>query len=171
MESLNFIYNNNFINYLSDNPALYFVFLIICSFIFAKIVDVIFIKFLSKLVKKTKSEIDDKILFSIHQPLYYSLLFIGFRFSISIKDFYLTQNHIFIITAILKSISIILWSIALFRIFMLLINWYTSKSANSKLIDSKLLPLFDNIGKIIIFSGGAYLVMVSWGVNPVGWLA
>ena len=99
------------------------------------------------------------------------MLFIGFRFSISIKDFYLTQNHIFIITAILKSISIILWSIALFRIFMLLINWYTSKSANSKLIDSKLLPLFDNIGKIIIFSGGAYLVMVSWGVNPVGWLA
>ena len=171
MESLNFIYNNNFINYLSDNPALYFLFLIICSFICAKIIDVIFIKFLSKLVKKTKSQLDDKILKTIHKPLYYSLLFIGIRFSISIKDFYLTENHIFIITATLKSVSTILWSIALFKIFMLLINWYTSKSANSKLINSKLLPLFDNIGKIIIFSGAAYLIMVSWGVNPVGWLA
>ena len=35
----------------------------------------------------------------------------------------------------------------------------------------KLLPLFDNIGKIIIFLATVYFVMISWGVNPVGWLA
>ncbi len=175
MKSLNFIYNNNFTNYFSDllsnNPSLYFLFLIICSFVFAKIIDIIFINFLFRLVKKTKTNIDDKIIETIHKPLYYSLLFVGLRFSISIKNFYLSQNIIFVITAALKTISILLWSVALFKIFILLINWSVSKSTNSKLINSKLLPLFDNLSKIVIFSGAAYLVMVSWGINPVGWLA
>ena len=175
MESLNFIYNNSFLIYfldfLSDNPILYFLILILLSFVFAKIIDLIFIKFLSRLVIKTKNNIDDKIIQIIHKPLYYSLLFIGFRFSMSIENFYLSSTFISVSTSILKSISILLWSIGLFKIFILLINWYSSKSVNSKLINSKLLPLFDNLGKIVIFSGAGYLIMQSWGINPVGWLA
>ena len=182
MESLNFIYNPDFVNYISDllfnYPFLGFLFLIIISFIVAKIIDLVFIKFLFRLVKNTKTDIDDEIIETIHKPFYYSLLFIGIRFSISVINnitknevFHLSENIIFIITASLKTISILIWSIAIFKIFMLLIKWYTSGSDNSKLINSKLLPLFDNISKIIIFSGSAYLIMVSWGINPVGWLA
>ena len=42
------------------------------------------------------------------------------------------------------------------------------KSNNN--VKSKLLPLFDNMGKIVIFLGTVYFVMISWGINPVGWL-
>ena len=77
----------------------------------------------------------------------------------------------FVFTAILKSVAVFLWSFAFFKIFVLLVKTYSSKSSNSKLINSKLLPLFDNIGKIIIFVSASYMVMVSWGINPVGWLA
>ena len=159
------------LSYLHQNPLVYFFVLIILSFIFAKVVDIVFINFLFKITNKTKTDVDDQIIKTIHKPLYYSLLFIGLRFSISIKNFYLTQNIIFIITGLLKTISILLWSIALFKIFILLINWYASKSSNSKLINSKLFPLFDNLSKITIISLAAYLIMISWGINPVGWLA
>ena len=175
MESLNFMSNGETIlfllDFLSKNILVYFLILISLSIVGAKLIDLIFIKFLKNLVHKTKSDFDDKILDLIHRPLYYSLLFIGFGFSISIENFYLSSNIIFVINAIMKSILIVLWSIAFLKIFVLLIQISSSKSSNSKLLSSKLVPLFDNIGKIIIFTGSIYLIMVSWGMNPVGWLA
>ena len=69
----------------------------------------------------------------------------------------------------MKTFAILIWAKALFKVFMILFNWYSSKSNND--VKVKLLPLFDNIGKIIIFLATVYFVMISWGVNPVGWLA
>ena len=175
MESLNFMSNGEsvlfLLDFLSKNILVYFLILISLSIVGAKLIDLIFIKFLKNLVHKTKSDFDDKILDLIHRPLYYSLLFIGFGFSISIENFYLSSNIIFVVNAIMKSLLIVLWSIAFLKIFVLLIQISSSKSSNSKLLSSKLVPLFDNIGKIIIFTGSTYLIMVSWGMNPVGWLA
>ena len=33
------------------------------------------------------------------------------------------------------------------------------------------MPLFDNLGKIIIFIAVVYFVFISWGINVTGWLA
>ena len=175
MEVLNFISNGEsvlfFLDFISKNILAYFLILITLSFIGAKLIDLIFIKFLRNLVNKTKSDLDDKILDFIHRPVYYSLLFIGFGFSISIENFYLSSYMIFVFNAIMKSFLIVLWAFAFFKIFVLLVKISSSKSSNSKLLSSKLVPLFDNIGKIIIFTGSTYLIMISWGMNPVGWLA
>ena len=173
MESLNLIFIKNYFNQFSSlfdkSPIIYFCILIFLSFIAAKIIDIIFLRFLTKLVSKTRTNIDDKIISILHKPFYYSLLFVGFN--LSIKSLLLSDKFIFIISALLKSYAIIIWSIALLKIFLLLIDWYSSKSKSSKTVNLKLLPLFDNIGKIIIFLSAAYFMMISWGVNPVGWLA
>ena len=175
MDSLNFIYNGEsvlfFLDFLSKYPIVYFLILILFSFLAAKIIDIVFIRFLVKITAKTATNIDDKIVDYIHKPVYYSLLFIGFRYSFIIINDNLNANLLFVFTAILKSVAVFLWSFAFFKIFVLLVKTYSSKSSNSKLINSKLLPLFDNIGKIIIFVSASYMVMVSWGINPVGWLA
>ena len=156
--------------FFSDYPFVYFIFLVIISIIFAKIIDFIFTSLLSKVVKKTNNEIDDKMIEIIHKPIYYSFLFIGLRIAISIQSLALNQNIIFVFSGILKTMAIFIWCVALFKIFILLINWYSSKDGE-KNVNLKLLPLFDNLGKIVIFLGAAYFVMISWGVNPVGWLA
>ena len=157
--------------FFSDYPFVYFIFLVIISIIFAKIIDFIFTSLLSKVVKKTNNEIDDKMIEIIHKPIYYSFLFIGLRIAISIQSLALNQNIIFVFSGILKTMAIFIWCVALFKIFILLINWYSSKNGDKKNVNLKLLPLFDNLGKIVIFLGAAYFVMISWGVNPVGWLA
>tara|TARA_B110000014_G_scaffold216456_1_gene170572 strand:+ start:774 stop:1838 length:1065 start_codon:yes stop_codon:yes gene_type:complete len=169
LEAVKSTYNLIF-DFLHQNPFIHFLVLLCFSFVFAKVIDIIFISFLSKLVKKTKSKVDDTIIEVLHKPIYYSLLFIGIRFSVSIDHLSLNQNIIFIITGILKTFAILLWGKALFRVFILLFDWYSSKN-NQDNVKLKLLPLFDNIGKILIFLGSAYFVMVSWGINPVGWLA
>ena len=169
MEAVKSTYNLIF-DSLQQNPFIYFIALVCLSFISAKVIDVIFISFLSRAVKKTKTKIDDTIIEVLHKPIYYSFLFIGLRFSISIDNINFSQNTIFIITGFLKTFAIVIWAKALFRVFILLFDWYSSKN-NQNDMKLKLLPLFDNIGKILIFLGSAYFVMVSWGINPVGWLA
>tara|TARA_Y100000746_G_scaffold5314_2_gene5032 strand:- start:92 stop:1144 length:1053 start_codon:yes stop_codon:yes gene_type:complete len=165
LENIKSIYQLLF-DYLNQNPFIHFVVLIVASILCAKIIDIIFISFLSRLVQKTKTTIDDTIIEILHKPIYYSLLFLGIRFSLSLLNL---GNVIFIITGCLKTLAILIWAKAIFNIFLLLFNWYSSKSSSTA--KRKLLPLFDNFGKIIIFVGTVYFVMVSWGINPVGWLA
>ena len=157
--------------FFSSNPIIYFIFLVLVSIIFAKIIDIIFISLFHRIVKKTNNDIDDKMVEIIHKPIYYSFLFVGLRIAISVKNLALNENIIFVISSIFKTIAIFIWGIALFKIFILLINWYSSKNGNKQSVNLKLLPLFDNLGKIVIFLTGAYFIMISWGVNPVGWLA
>ena len=54
---------------------------------------------------------------------------------------------------------------------MQLVAWYSGRDKGNKLVDKKLLPLFDNIGKIIIFIAAVYFIFLSWDVNLTGWLA
>ena len=168
MEELKSIYQAA-IDCLNQNPFIHFGVLIILSFIVAKIIDIIFISLLLRLTKKTKTQIDDAIIETLHHPIYYSLLFLGFSFSISVDNLNLSENIIFIIIGLLKTLIILFWSRALFKTFILLFDWYSSKTDNN--VKQKLLPLFDNIGKIVIFLGAIYFIMISWGINPVGWLA
>ena len=168
MEAIKTTYKLLF-DYLNQNPLIHFITFIFLSFVLAKIIDIIFISFLSRLVRKTQTTIDDTIIKILHKPIYYSLLFLGIRISISIDNLNLSQNIIFIVTGLLKTFIILFWAKALFKVFILLFDWYSSKSNNN--VKIKLLPLFDNVGKILIFLGAAYFVMISWGINPVGWLA
>ncbi len=168
MEQLKSMYQHLF-DYLNQYPIVHFIILIACALILAKIIDIIFISFLSRLVRQTKSTIDDTIIDTLHKPIYYTLLFLGIRFSISVKNLNLSDEIVFIAAGALKSFAILIWAKALFNTFLLVFKWYSSKNNNP--VKQKLLPLFDNMGKIIIFLGTVYFIMISWGVNPVGWLA
>ena len=178
MESLNIIinqfgqllYDNAFMRFiLNERSFIHFVSLLCLSIFATYVIDIIFIRFLSRLVKRTKSDIDDQIIAIIHGPLKTSISYLSLAFVLSIYP--LSDLSLFIILGLFKTLVTVQWATAIFKIFILLINWYASSSSNSKLVNSKLLPLFDNMGKIIIFIGAAYLIMASWGINPVGWLA
>ena len=92
-----------------SNPALKSIVLVIASIIAAKLVDIIFTFIFKRLVDKTKTRLDDKILQLLHKPIFYSILFIGF--SVAVKtatiDFervrYLRENGIAGVTTPLKS--------------------------------------------------------------------
>tara|TARA_S200000501_G_scaffold214045_1_gene200987 strand:- start:3352 stop:4284 length:933 start_codon:yes stop_codon:yes gene_type:complete len=118
---------------------------------------------------KTKTTIDDHIIDILHRPIYLSILFIGLGFSASLLD--ILSSIQFIINGSLKTIIVIIWGSAIFKSFIYIIKWYSSKSGLRKQNQKRLMPLFDNLGKIIIFIGVVYFVFISWGINVTGWLA
>ena len=142
---------------------------IICVFssiVAAKLADWIISRTLSRLVDRTSSTIDDKIIQILHRPIYYSILFIGL--GISVKAFSLPEVLSFVLLGLFKTIAVIIWSFALFQSFMHFIIWYGRQSKKDNIFQKHTLPLFDNVGKVIIFILGAFLILLSWGINVTG---
>ena len=66
---------------------------------------------------------------------------------------------------------IIVWATAIFKAFVQFVKWYGKSANRNKLFQQRMVPLFDNIGKLIIFLGCAYFLFKSWGWDVTGWLA
>ena len=160
---------SNLLNNLSDNKPLLALIYIVLSFVGAFIIDKIFISFLKIIVKRSKTDLDDKIIDVLHKPLYYSILFFGLNIAIKLLD--LPENIIFSFICILKTIIVIVWGLALFRSFIILIEWASKKSRQASFIQSKTIPLFENVGKIVIFLLVVYFIMLTWDIDVTAWVA
>ena len=151
---------------LIKEPIIRAIFCIVGSFVAAKISDWIITRILSRLVDRTSSSIDDKIVQIFHRPIYYSILFIGL--GISVKVFHLPEALSFVILGFFKTICIIIWSVALFQSFMHFINWYSNQEKDGTIIQAHTLPLFDNIGKVAILMLAIYCILISWKIDVTG---
>ena len=90
-------------------PLLAFLYIVL-SFIGAFIIDKIFISIFKAVVRKSKTDLDDKLVDTIHKPLYYSILFFGFNIALKLLD--LPESIVFSCSGILKTAIVILWSFA-----------------------------------------------------------
>jgi len=133
------------------------------------VIDKIFISVFRALVRKSNTDLDDKIVEVIHKPLYYSILFFGFN--IAIKLLVLPENVIFSFIGILKTIVVILWAFAILKSFIIIIEWISNRNKQNSFIQARTLPLFENLGKIIIFLLCIYFIMLSWNIDVTAWVA
>ena len=156
-------------NYLTDNEILLFVICISLSFISAFVIDKIFILIVKKIVKKTKTDIDNKLIDVLHPAVYKTILYTGFYIAIGMVVF--PDKLEFVLKGLIKSMIVIYWSLAIFRSFIVIINWASNQDNDKGLIKKKTIPLFDNLGKIIIFLFSIYFVMLCWGINVTAWIA
>ena len=160
---------SNLLNNLSENKPLLALIYTILSFIAAFIIDKIFISFLKIIAKRSKTDLDDKLIDTLHKPIYYSILFFGFNLSIKLLD--LPEIVIYSSVGVFKTLIVIMWSFALFGSFMILIQWASKETRQVSFIQAKTLPLFENLGKIIIFVLCIYFIMMTWGINVTAWAA
>ena len=154
---------------LIKQPVIQAILYVIGSLAAAKIADWIITTILYRLANRTSSTIDDRIIQILHRPIYYSILFMGLGISITLLQ--LPEIITFIFIGLFKSMAILIWSVALFQAFMHFINWYSQQTKGKSIVQTHTLPLFDNVGKVIIFMVAVYFIFISWDFNVTGWLA
>ena len=156
-------------NLILSNTALKGLALIVVSIISAKIVDIIFSLIFKRLVKTTKTTLDDKILQLLHKPIFYSILFVGFI--LPIKTIALPEYVEFVLVGCFKTVTTIIWLFVISKILVMSMDWASRQTASSNILQKNTLPLFNNLGKIGIGLFGAYLIFLSWDININGILA
>jgi len=151
-----------------SNPIILSVLIILGAVIAAKITDMIFTRIFKRIVNKTQTNFDDRILELLHRPIFYSILFIGF--SVAVKTAELPNYIDYALVGIFKTSTILIWLFVVMKVLILSMEWASQKTSNP-LLQQKTLPLFNNLGKIAIGMFGIYFIFLSWDININGILA
>jgi small-conductance mechanosensitive channel len=143
--------------------------LIVAGFLLlAKAAELVFSRTLTRITRRTKTDVDDETIAILHRPLFLSVFFIGLAVATHQVPFPQIAHDA--ILSILKTLAVLTWLGVLFR----LTNVYFSAhraSEGSRFLDPRTVPLYNNMIKIAGVAGGIYLVIVAWHVDATAWLA
>ncbi len=122
---------------------------------------------LGHLAGLTTSLVDDQILAYLRKPVFTTVFFFGLTLAVNAAQLYagteLTLN--LLLSAIVAS-----WMRATLKVSSSLLgNLQNQRRFN--LIQPRTVPLFDMSVKVLTLLVGSYVLLLIWGVNPVGWLA
>ena len=151
-----FIVSNHFLKSAS---------IVLLSIVFAKLVDVVFTIVFRRMVDKTATKLDDKILHLLHKPIFYSILFIGFSLSVKIAP--LPDYVDYAMTGIFKTITIVIWLFVVSKILLMSMEWASRKTRSNSLLQKNTVPLFNNLGKIAIGIFGVYFILLKCLTLPL----
>ncbi len=122
---------------------------------------------LGRLANMTNSVLDDQILQQLRKPVFTTVLFFGLTLAVTAAQLpFGTQ----LIVEVLLSIIVVSWMSASFRISTSLLDILGHQSRFS-LVEARTMPMIDLSAKLITILVGSYVLLLVWGINPVGWLA
>ncbi|MEW5897032.1 MAG: mechanosensitive ion channel family protein [Nanoarchaeota archaeon] len=175
MEEILLQWRENMLYWLSQVPyGSYFwekyvfsVLILIVAAVGAKLLLVIFEKYLHKFARKTKTEIDDLIFDKTKKPLFYFVLVLGLKFSLLNLSVNGTVNKI------VNSLTAVVFVFLLARIVGVVIEaWGKSLAKRTESeIDDVLMPLFHKFTKIVFVIIALLWVLDIWQVNITPYLA
>jgi len=123
----------------------------------------------TKVVGKTKTEVDDRLLEAAHWPLWVSVFLIGLRMGVArlpLAD--LTEQRI---VDALQTVALLFWVVAALRASGVLLRALARRRSRGALVSRHTEPLFENLAKVAIVILGAYLAINAWGADVSGLLA
>ena len=162
---------NEFINLFGKNNVFdgFVVFFLFC--LIGLLVNFLLEKTLLGFTRKTKTDIDDKIIAVVKKPLYFSFVLAGFYFAIGM--FGISAGKVTFSADILKTMALLIWTLAGFRLSKILMIDIAPKlvSKTKTKLDDELLPLAKNmINLILIFLFLGVFFMI-WNIDIAPLLA
>ena len=122
---------------------------------------------LARLANMTDSLLDDDVLQYVRKPAFTSVLYFGLSLAANIAPLPFGKQ---LIINILLSVIIGSWMRASILISTVLLDTLEQHDSFS-LIEIRTKPIFDLTAKILTILVGSYLLLLIWGINPLGWLA
>lgn len=139
------------------------------SLVAALLIELLFRKVITRLVRLTKSTVDDEIARSIRQPIYLSTIIACIAWALRVAPMHATVVRI--ADATLWTIAIVLWSITLARVSSLVFSAIAQRSGSDSFVRVSTQPIFEIFSKLGLFGASSYAIMLAWNINVGAWLA
>ena len=157
------------LSFVGHNHYFQALFVIALSLIAAKGVDIVVTRVFFRLAKRTHSDLDDQLIRILHRPIFYTVLLIGLWLVLVLLVEDLPSRTFG--TKVIKTLIVFHWALFGIRAAKLILSWVTKDNRQIGMVQATTRPLFEIAAKVILFALAVYLVMILWGINPVGWLA
>jgi len=122
---------------------------------------------LGRVARLTDSTLDDGIVQDLRKPIFTTVLYLGLTLAAQAAKF---PAGTAVIVNLLLSVIVASWMRATLRISGSLLE-LLEKNGRFTLIETRTVPLLDLTIKLGAILVGSYLLLLIWGINPVGWLA
>jgi len=137
-------------------------------FVLAYIARGIVIRSLAGLASRSATTLDDDIITYLRRPLFLAIFLFGLTLATRTAD--LPAGTEFMVNGLL-SLIIVSWIGALMNISSILLKALGNQKGRMKVIEERTIPILELVFKILILLVGSYILLLVWGINPVGWLA
>lgn len=142
---------------------------IVGSAVAAKIIDLVLCGAVGRLAKRTRTEIDEKLIALLHGPVYTTVLLVGLYWAV--RQFEIDATTLAIIVSALQTIAILIWLTTGMKIVNVALEGLNRLSDRVHWIETRTVPLFSNLMRLLIFGVAVYCLLVAWKLNLAPWLA
>ena len=156
-------------SFMSESRVLGGIIILVVFAIAAWLVDLVFDRVLLGLARKSKFHLDDQILHILDRPVWITIVLIG-----AVAGVQWISPHppfTFILVAVLKTLLVCIWAIAINRIFLRVTDDWIRHWRESGRHGSEIIRLGGNIARLLVLAGGVFLLLSFWKVNITPLLA
>ncbi len=152
-----------------EHPIIKAILIILLALTVGHTVAFITAKVIGKLVRLSGNRLDDAIVILMRTPLFWTVILIGVMAAVTALK---TSRRISdLVQSLDVTLLILIWSVFAVRLTRLLLRAMSRRAQSSNLIRNQTLPLFDNLGLIIIISLAIYFMFQAWHIDMTAWLA
>ena len=142
---------------------------IAAAFIVAgKIADFVISRVIAKLANRSSTNLDDELLDLLHRPVFISFVLLGL--GLAATRLPLPSSPEFLALGILKTIAIVTWYGFSRNLIQLLLS-AISRGGGNKHVHVSMLPLLNNVFKIVLLALAVYFIFLAWHIDVAAWLA
>ncbi len=158
-----------FAELIIDHPILAALLLAISGYFLGKLVAWLLHKVVGNLTRRTRSQIDDAILTIIERPVFMTVFFGSI--ALGVLNMGMMPSLTKILLRILATVLTLFIAGSAFKICALLLKALAGLKDKFAIVQSRTLPLFDIISKVVLVIITSYALLMIWNIDPTAWLA
>ncbi len=149
---------------LQESDLLERLVVILVYLVLAAVIDIIVIRSLKSLAKRTRFHLDDYLINFFHRPLLFTVAMFGVLHALAIKP-ELPEIYHFILTGGIKTTIVLVWWSAVSRSLSALTHEELVRILGTERVDKDIFLLTKNILKILVLFIALAWVLLTWNVN------
>lgn len=154
---------------LADYPMLLIVILVSIGYAVGKLLQLVLVRGLTRLTRKTRSDLDDRLVELARRPVLMTPLILSLLLTTSVLA--LPQGLHNFTVGLLTSLLLLSWARAALKTVHILLEIISSSRDRFEIVQERTIPVFEMTLKILLVGTVAYVLLLIWGIDPTAWLA
>jgi len=155
--------------YLPDSRIAQAVIIVLAAVLLSRLVSLVIDRTLKRLAGRTQSDLDDRMISFIQEPLVKTIVLGGL--ALAVVNLGLDDKIAFVTVKLLFTIIVIVWALSLAGLLKSLFGAASSTPEHFGAIQPTTLPLFNNVGKMLVWALAVFVVIELWNLDATGWMA
>lgn len=145
--------------------------LVLYSFAAAFVVRIVLSRGVVRLARRTKTDLDDKIVLALRPAVFLTVLLVGIGYALRRLENPLAERTLRIVIRILLTLGLLAWMRAFMRVAEAILDVLARRADEFAWIQPRSLPLYEIATKLLVLGAAVYGVMQVWEIDITAWLA